>query len=116
MPHNFKRLQLVRDWESLARTCHFNSKAVARACCISQRTLERHFLKAFRTSPQLWFATLQMREAAVLLQRPDITVKETAYTLGFKSPNHFGKSFKKHYGQCPSGFHFNARITELETP
>lgn len=45
---------------------------------------------------------LRLEQAKVLLMKPDCTVKEVSYQVGFDDPLYFSRLFKKHYNMSPS--------------
>jgi AraC-like DNA-binding protein len=51
-------------------------------------------------SPRVWLFEQRQRQALELL-RDGSSVKETAIILGYKSPTHFSRDFKKHFGYSP---------------
>jgi AraC-like DNA-binding protein len=48
-----------------------------------------------------WIAEKTIAEAKALLKRPEISVKEIAYLLGFAETQHFSTYFKKHTSLSP---------------
>lgn len=55
-------------------------------------------------SPQNFIINTKMNYARKLLLKGGVTVKEVAFKVGFSNPKYFATSFKKHFGQTPSGF------------
>lgn len=47
---------------------------------------------------------VRLKRAAQLLQSKNLTISETAYTVGFNDPEYFRKSFKQKFGVSPSAF------------
>lgn len=45
-----------------------------------------------------------LKEAKIMLQQSDWSVKEIAFSLGFKEPSHFHNFFKKHVQKSPMTF------------
>lgn len=68
---------------------------------------EPHFRKIFRAitgqSPKKFYDRLRFAEASALLGK-GMTVAEIADRLGFSSPFHFSRQFKKEVGQSPIHF------------
>ncbi|MFK7948790.1 MAG: ATP-binding protein [Saprospiraceae bacterium] len=46
--------------------------------------------------------TQRLAKALELLKTGDFTISEVAYNIGFSSPSHFARAFKKQYGKVPS--------------
>ncbi|MCK5000265.1 MAG: helix-turn-helix transcriptional regulator [Anaerohalosphaera sp.] len=69
---------------------------------------ERNFRKTFRTitgqSPKTFYDNLRLAMAKERLRLGIYTVAEIASQLGFSSPFHLSKAFKKHFGNSPSKF------------
>lgn len=63
------------------------------------------FKQVNRTSPVAFLASLRVGKARQMLrERPDLSVEQIAYSVGFRDPLYFSKQFKKHYGLSPSGY------------
>ncbi len=45
----------------------------------------------------------RMEEARRLLSEEELSVKEAAYFVGYRSQSHFAQAFKRHFGSNPSG-------------
>ena len=89
------------NWLELAQKTNWSVSGLAKACGVSVRTLELHFLKKLNCSPKAWLLQQRQQQALPLL-RAGSSVKETAATLGYKSGYHLSRDFKKHWGYCPS--------------
>jgi AraC-like DNA-binding protein len=63
--------------------------------------LERFYKREFKLSPHQWLREQRMRLAVQLLLE-DASVKETAFNLGYKAPEHFSRDFKTRFGKAPS--------------
>lgn len=48
--------------------------------------------------------SMRLQRAADLLKQKAVTISEIAYDMGFSSPNHFTRSFKKQFGVSPSEY------------
>ncbi|GAA4280769.1 hybrid sensor histidine kinase/response regulator transcription factor [Gaetbulibacter aestuarii] len=55
-------------------------------------------------SPQDFIIHTKLKLAKKLLIQGDKSIKEVAYASGFSNPKYFSTSFKKFYGQTPTGF------------
>ncbi len=66
------------------------------------------FRKTFKDytglSPAKYFQQLKLRRAQRLLSDTSCSVKEIAYSLGYKSTEHFFSIFKKHAGCTPTAY------------
>jgi transcriptional regulator GlxA family with amidase domain len=94
------RLARIQNWPQRAHDAKYSVRALAKACGVSVRTLERFFLPAFSEPPRGWLKRLRMRRAVELL-RDGSNVSETAFCLGHEDPSHFSREFKKGYGYAP---------------
>jgi AraC-like DNA-binding protein len=99
---NNSPLHRIQHWPQLAHEAKYSVKALAKACGVSVRVLERLFLPALGDTPRRWLKRLRM-ERAVELLRDGSSIKETAACLGYEDPSHFSREFKKNYGFAPKG-------------
>lgn len=76
-------------------------EALAKACSVSVRSLERFWGPTFRETPRRWLKRLGMQRAIEVL-RDGSTVKETSACLGYEDPSHFSREFKEWYGFPPN--------------
>ncbi|MFZ0616345.1 MAG: helix-turn-helix domain-containing protein [Chthoniobacterales bacterium] len=95
------RLQRITDWETIAVHSCYSSSALAQVCGVSLRHLQRHIRSAHGQNLGQWLNGLRLEHARRKLTS-GCTVKETAYSLGFKQVSHFSRLFKKRYGITPS--------------
>lgn len=75
--------------------------AVARKLEISQAHLTRLFDRRFGISPLQYYRRLRMEVAASRLINSTASVKEIAWELGYSSPFHFSRSFKRFAEMSP---------------
>ena len=75
---------------------------VARALGLSRQTLYRR-LKAEGVTFEAILDGLRRRLASRMLREDGLSVKETAYRLGFSDPAAFSRAFKRWTGSSPSG-------------
>ncbi len=52
---------------------------------------------------------IRLKRAAQLIEKSGLNVTQIAYEVGFKSPSHFAKAFKKQFGTIPSKFKNNSK-------
>jgi len=78
----------------------YSARALARACHVTLRQLERFFLATNGATPQSWLDRLRLQKAAALLDGRK-SVKEVAYQLGYKQVSHFSRAFKQFHGVPP---------------
>ncbi|WEG13677.1 AraC family transcriptional regulator [Pullulanibacillus sp. KACC 23026] len=72
---------------------------------LSPRRLNVLFQETFSISPYSYFIDLRLRTAKRLLaDSKNMTVKEIAHSVGFRSPSHFVATFKKRFGIPPEQF------------
>lgn len=77
---------------------------IAEACNVDEAYLCRLFKRFGDLSPYKYLNRLKLNIAAGRLQSPDTSIKEIAFALGFSSPFHFSRAFKKAYGVSPDAF------------
>lgn len=63
-------------------------------------------------TPAEYILSVRMKQAAALLEQGKVSVSEVGYMVGYKSANHFSKSFKKFYSLSPTEYahKFNSEI------
>jgi AraC-like DNA-binding protein len=96
-------LHHIHAWPQLARQASYSVSALAKACGVSVRTLERFFLPAFGETPRRWLKRLRMQRAVELLCDGS-NISETADRLGYKYPTHFSAEFKQVHGVPPRDY------------
>lgn len=75
----------------------------------------RMFKQVNRVSPVAFLASLRIGKARQMLrERPDLSVEQIAYSVGYEDALYFSKQFRKYYGQSPSAYrksvaHLNGR-------
>ncbi|CAM1359166.1 hypothetical protein TPENAI_10274 [Tenacibaculum litopenaei] len=74
---------------------------LARDCNMSLSKFKRIFKAEYNMTPGKWIHNERMKIAYNLLSETDMQVVDIAYQIGFNSPSHFTKSFKKTYGYSP---------------
>lgn len=99
---NMQRLRLAEEWMRRHLEVRAPARALADYLAVSPMGLQRLFRGTVGLSPGEAFQQLKMREAALLLRRPGVSVKGIAYALGYHHPGDFTRAFAKFHGNIPS--------------
>jgi len=87
---------------------------IARHAGIERSHLAHLFRQTLNSSPAAYVISVRLRKAAeLLLGRPDLSVKEIAYSVGYGDPLFFSKSFKKLKGLPPLEFRQRAGLSRV---
>ncbi|WP_373740621.1 cupin domain-containing protein [Neisseria sp.] len=79
---------------------------------LSRAQLMRLFKRHTGTSPHAFVNRIRLQQAALMLRQSNESVLSVALSSGFQSETHFGKAFKKYYGETPGSYRKNGRQTE----
>ncbi|WP_420386313.1 helix-turn-helix transcriptional regulator [Roseivirga sp.] len=71
-------------------------------CSLS--TFKRKFKEIYNEPPAQYILKRRLEKVAQELKYTDRPVSEIGYSLGFDSPEHLSRAFKKHYAQTPSDY------------
>jgi AraC-like DNA-binding protein len=94
------KLIAITDWKERARRAGHDPTKLAQSCKVSLRRLEQQFREQFHDSPT--HCLLQWRLApAVELMSQGLSVKETAFRLGFADASAFCHAFRRVFGCTP---------------
>ena len=74
---------------------------------ISRRYLDQKFHTALGHSVHEEITRIRAERIAQMLLETDRTISQIAYDLGFTSPDHIGRFFRRHKGINPSDFRRN---------
>ncbi|MEY2195600.1 helix-turn-helix domain-containing protein [Neobacillus sp. BF23-41] len=66
------------------------------------------FQKVYQMSPRKYLSELKLQEAKILIQQPDVSLKEISNLLGYKNLSHFSRQFKRWTGLSPTEFRKNS--------
>jgi signal transduction histidine kinase/DNA-binding response OmpR family regulator/streptogramin lyase len=83
----------------------FNADSFASEMCMSRVHLYRKLKALTDQSVSDFVKTARLKLAANLIGKNKLTIKEAAYTVGFKDPKYFSKCFKQQFGVKPSEYH-----------
>lgn len=104
------RVQLVITLmkEELHRDLTLNE--LARTVNLSLPYLHHLFKAEMGASPWLYLHSLRLEKARELLVTTMLSVKQIMIRVGMKDKSHFGRQFKKAYGQSPGQYRMAARL------
>jgi AraC-like DNA-binding protein len=88
--------------ENIHREIHI--KDLIRVSNMSRATFYRVFVKEIGISPNKLIINERIALAKKLITENNLSIKETAYAVGFSSPNYFIRLFKKYEGITPKRF------------
>ena len=77
---------------------------LAKACGLSVRALERHFLKTYHVSPHDYIRQLRVRMSCNALVFSAKTLAEVAAQFGFADQSHFTKEFRRFQMETPRAY------------
>jgi AraC-like DNA-binding protein len=75
---------------------------LAKLAAMSPSHFAHRFSAVARLSPMRFLREVRLERARVLLATPGARVSEVAMEVGFESPAHFAREFKRRYGSPPS--------------
>ena len=70
----------------------------------SLSTFKRKFKTEYNASPAQYILEKRLEKVAEHLRITDEPIAQVGYQLGFESPEHLSRSFKKQFGQTPSSY------------
>ena len=77
-------------------------------CSLS--TFKRRFKEVYDTSPGKYIMDKRLDKVAERLRVSDDTVSHIGYDLGFESPEHLSRIFKKKFGLSPTTYRLNLTV------
>ncbi len=116
-PHSVRRLQglspsrlkLLKEYIKTHIQNDVSLIALADMAGLSPRHLRRCFKQATGESPYQYQLNMRINEAKQLLRKGDLSITETALSLGFSTPSHFSTSFSKVVGVSPREFRLHVK-------
>jgi len=77
---------------------------VAAVIGVSRRQLDREFARAGETFSRRLRILRLNKARALLREKPDMSITQVAYEVGFSCPTVFGRQFRAHFGETPREF------------
>lgn len=99
-----RHLLRARDLADTRYADGIDVAAMASAAGLSRAHFSRAFARAFGESPGAYLLTRRLERAAALLRNTDHSVAEVCVEVGLASVGSFTTSFKRIYGQTPTGY------------
>lgn len=75
---------------------------IARQSGLSRRQIERLFQRHVNCVPKRYYLELRLKRARELLLQTSMPIMAISTACGFKSPPHFSKCYRSHYGRPPT--------------
>lgn len=82
----------------------FDIQFLCEELAISRSLLFTKFKAWTNQTPNDFILLTRMKKAANLFEQGNNNISEVGYQVGFKNPNYFSKTFKKHYGLSPKAY------------
>ncbi len=77
-------------------------------CSLS--TFKRKFKAIYETTPGKYILEKRLEQVAEVLRTSDEAISHIGYDLGFESPEHLSRAFKKQYGVAPSAYRLDFSV------
>jgi AraC-like DNA-binding protein len=77
---------------------------IARQVGMSTSHFAHRFRDVARTSPMRYLRQVRLGEARTLMISEGVRPSEVAARVGFESPSHFSREFKRHFGAAPAEY------------
>ena len=82
----------------------FGVEDLAAGVALSRRQLSRRLKEATGESPGVLIRRVRLQHAVHLLEEDTRTISEVAFAVGYESPSHFARAFRKRFGCPPSEY------------
>lgn len=106
-PIDPRMLRVARDLDNWPLHTPLDEEQMAVQLNLSGRQLARLFQKDFGQTPSRYIMNRKLQMAKSALELNERTVKEIAYSLGFKSLSHFSTWFRKQSKRSPREYQAN---------
>lgn len=92
-----------------------NVEMLGQSAGISRVHLHRKVKDLIGMTPSNFIRNTRLKQACILLQKPDVEVTQIAYAVGFTSQTYFSTAFKKFTGFSPSEYRAKYLSGELRS-
>lgn len=92
-----------------------NVEMLGQSAGISRVHLHRKLKDLIGMTPSNFIRNTRLKQACILLQKPDVEVTQIAYAVGFTSQTYFSTAFKKFTGFSPSEYRAKYLSGELRS-
>ena len=75
---------------------------IAAAAGVSRRQIERLFKRHLGYAPKQYYLQARLKRARELLLQTSMSIMDISMACGFRSPHHFSKCYRAHFGCPPS--------------
>ena len=79
-------------------------ETIARQVAMSPSHFAHRFRAIARMSPMRFVREIRLENAKTLLSEPGARAGEVGAKVGFESPSHFNREFKRRYGAAPIAY------------
>ncbi|GAE33749.1 AraC family transcriptional regulator [Halalkalibacter akibai] len=105
LSHFFDKVRPIVEWLETVYAEDIGLEDMAKQSNVSSQYLNRLFQDAFNVSPYSFLIQLRIRKAKeMILQNPEIPLKNVAFFVGFNDASNFVATFKKKEGITPKKF------------
>ena len=110
-----KNVVIVNEDEQLLQSCinyirenmdepGLNVEDISKKMNMSRNSLHRKIKVMTGSSPVELIKTIRMKQAALLLEKSNVTVSEVAYRVGYSSLSYFSSAFNNYWGVSPTQY------------
>ena len=83
---------------------HIEQKDLAKRCGMTPFRFSRLFKQTYGVGFLEFVQRKRMEKAEELLNNSEMPITSIAYAVGFQDPSYFARTFKQHFGCCPSDY------------
>lgn len=83
---------------------HIEQKELAKRCGMTPFRFSRLFKQTYGVGFLEFVQRKRMEKAEELLNNSEMPITSIAYAVGFQDPSYFARTFKLHFGCCPSDY------------